>query len=190
MNIDFEKIYKSFLAGVMIGLGAYANAKVGGIYGSVLFSVGLISVIRFSLPLYTGLVSKRKSYDEINNMLFVLAMNFLGAAVMSLIALDSDIDKVSVALEKLDKSVLQVIFDSIVCGLCVSIAVKAKNILVTILAVSLFVICGGEHCVADMFIMSFTQQPLPLKSLLFFVMVILGNTLGGLIMLDIGDVKK
>ena len=54
-------MYKPFIAGLLIALGGYANMKVGGALGAFLFSLGLLSVIRFKTPLYTGMVSDLKA---------------------------------------------------------------------------------------------------------------------------------
>ena len=45
---------ESLFAGILIGLGAYGFLSLGGIPGAVIFAFGLMSVIYFAVPLYTG----------------------------------------------------------------------------------------------------------------------------------------
>ena len=46
--------WRSILAGICIGLGGAIFLKLGGIIGAVMFAFGLLSVVHFKLPLYTG----------------------------------------------------------------------------------------------------------------------------------------
>lgn len=182
---------KSMLAGMLIGLGGYANLIVGGIAGAVLFSVGLLSVIGFCLPLYTGMVSKRESYNDILVLSKVLFFNFVGANLLAAyIKIFGSSTKVfsAIAESKLNEPILMVLFDAIICGICVSIAVKYRQEIVTILAVALFILCGGEHCVADVFycgLLSNVSFMDMLHILGFILVVIVGNTFGGLLFLNV-----
>ena len=45
---------ESLFAGILIGLGAVGYLALGGLPGAVIFSFGLMSVIYFGVPLYTG----------------------------------------------------------------------------------------------------------------------------------------
>ena len=182
---------RSMLAGALIGLGGYANLIVGNIVGAVLFSVGLLSVIGFQLPLYTGMVSKRENYNNVGNLLKVLFWNFVGAdllvAYMKIFGIYTE-NFATIAQTKLSEPILSVLFDAIICGICVSIAVKYRHEIVTILAVTLFILCGGEHCVANVFYcgLLYNVGIMDLFHILGFLMiVILGNTLGGLMFLNI-----
>lgn len=176
---------RSILSGILIALGGYANLIVGNIAGAMLFSVGLLSVIGFCLPLYTGMVSKKENYHHIGRLLTVLFFNFVGAdlfaAYIKIFGVATENFSV-IAQAKLSEPISMVLFDSIVCGMCVSIAVKYRSEIVTILAVALFILCGGEHCVADVFycgLLSYLDFMDMLQVLGFISVVIFGNTLGG-----------
>lgn len=184
-------MYQKMLAGMLIGLGGYANLVVGGLAGAVLFSVGLLSVIGFKLPLYTGMVSKKENYDDVVNLFRVLFWNFVGADLLAayMKIFDCPTENFSViAQAKLNEPIFMVLFDAIICGICVSIAVKYKHEIVTILAVSLFILCGGEHCVADIFYCGLLSDVdfMDLLHILGFIsVVIIGNTIGGLMMIKV-----
>ena len=44
----------SIMAGICIGLGGLIFMKVGGVIGAVMFAFGLLCVLHFAMPLYTG----------------------------------------------------------------------------------------------------------------------------------------
>ena len=46
---------KALFSGILIGLGAAGFLALGGIPGAVIFAFGLIGVVLFSVPLYTGM---------------------------------------------------------------------------------------------------------------------------------------
>ena len=150
----FKYHYKSLIAGFMIALGSYANMKVGGIPGSILFSLGLLTVIHFRLPLFTGMVAFLENYsglERVRSLFVVLALNFMVAATVGCFAFLRGIEsKINIGV-KLMKTPPEFLFDAILCGICVAIAAKSRNQLMTMLVVALFVLCGGEHCIADMF---------------------------------------
>lgn len=176
-------MFKQLLSGILIGLGGYANLTIGGLEGAILFSIGLLSIIKFQLPLYTGMVSKKECYHTPDYLFITLAFNFVGAILLASLVNIAGYD-FSVIDSKLSKSALQVLFDSFICGMCVSIAVKYKHEITTILAVTLFIVCGGEHCVADAFYFGLSSIGDWVKTLMFFFLVIVGNTAGGLLFLS------
>lgn len=182
-------MFKQLLAGIMIGLGGYVNLTVGGLEGAILFSIGLLSVIKFKLPLYTGMVSKKECYHTPDYLFITLMFNIVGAVLLATLVNMAGYD-FSVMEIKENKTALQILFDSYICGLCVSIAVKYKHEIITILAVTLFIVCGGEHCIADAFYFGLNNSFGIWKTLMFFFLVIVGNTVGGITFLGIDDKKE
>lgn len=182
--LEGNELYKFIMAGVLISIGAYANMSLGGIMGSVLFSLGLLSVIEFKTPLYTGLVSNLSSYRNKKYLLSVLLFNALGAIAFGLLVYPSDFHSYVTIIDKLDKSLVDIMVDAIVCGSCVSIAVKSRRELMTVFSVAIFVLCGGEHCIADAFYFAASGHLMDIvsiiESMLFIVYVAIGNTIGGL----------
>ena len=45
---------KGILSGILIALGGYGFLVLGGIPGACIFAFGLISILYFEIPLYTG----------------------------------------------------------------------------------------------------------------------------------------
>lgn len=183
--------YRSILSGILIGIGGYANLIVGNVIGAVLFSVGLLSVIGFQLPLYTGMVSNKENYNNVSNLLKVLFWNFVGADLLAaytkILGVYTE-NFAIIAQTKLNEPILTALFNAILCGICVSIAVKYRHEIVVILAVTLFILCGGEHCVADAFycgLLNHVGFMDMLHVLGFLLVVIVGNTFGGWFFLKI-----
>ena len=174
-------MYKALLAGMCIALGSYCYLSLGGIPGAVLFSLGLLTVINLKLPLYTGLVSNKKAYSRPLVLGQYLLYNVIGSVLMTVPTITNKqvLEKaVSLVESKLENSWYIVFLNAVICGICVSIAVKIRKDLITIIAVTAFVLCKGEHCIADAYYLMLTAT-FSLKALLFILLVVLGNTGGG-----------
>ncbi|MBP5651327.1 MAG: formate/nitrite transporter family protein [Clostridia bacterium] len=201
-NDKITNILKDFLlavaAGMAIALGGIAflsapNKAVGSIY----FAIGLFTVCYFKLNLYTGKVcyvfDNKPSY--IGKLATILAGNFVGATLIGAIAsftrLSSTLgDTVTaVANTKLGDNLLSIFILAILCDICIFIAVdgyaKAEHGVIKITAllfgVAVFVLCGFEHCVANMFYFTFANV-WSWKALLYMLVMIAGNSVGGVIL--------
>ena len=173
--------------------------------GGVLFSIGLFSVCFFGLHLYTGRVGyvsdNKKSYAINLSLMFI--GNVIGAVgfgyLMRLTGIATDgILKdicVNVANNKiinldgvLGQSALKMLVFSFFCGIMVFLAVdifKKANSWVfkiggLVICVALFVICGMEHCIADMFYFAIanTYATAIGAAILAIVLATAGNSLG------------
>ena len=154
-------IFLSMLAGMAITLGATVYLSVGGVVGALLFSVGLMTVVAFKLDLFTGKAGLLATNEiTIGKLIKIWFGNFLGAFLTSLAVLISPIgEKVAVSatpiLEtRLGNHPVENLILGIFCGILMYIAVfgfqKTGNILFLIMPVATFIVCGFNHCVADM----------------------------------------
>lgn len=183
-------MFKSILAGVVIGLGGYAYLMIDNkILGSLLFSIGLLSVLKFNFNLYTGKVCQAHYLNKPLPLVLVLIGNFIGTIIMSLLTL-SKIQDIAYQLmtAKLNKPLLQIICDGIICELCIALAVKSKDVYIVIMAVMVFILTGAEHCVADMYYL-FASGDVTLRKLLFILAVVFANTIGGVFCMSIKGVS-
>lgn len=193
-------------AGLAIGLGslvftvvsAYTNNVTGMIFASALFSVGLILVCVLGLQLYTGKVGvvfddREKLVENAINLPIMLIGNAIGAFALGIIChfifmnVQEVADRiVDISLGKTNSTI--VFLQGIFCGALVYIAVfffknlenYAMKIIGIITAVTLFVYCGFQHCIANMFYfgMAFNWNINMLWNLLI---VILTNSIGALL---------
>ena len=193
-------------AGLAIGLGsltftvvsAYAKSTAGLIFASALFSVGLILVCTLGLQLYTGKVGvvfddREKLVENAINLPIMLVGNAFGAFALGVICHFAFMNIPEVADRilaiSLGKTASTTVFlQGIFCGALVYIAVYffknlnnyAMKIIGIITAVTLFVYCGFQHCIANMFYfgMAFNWNIDMLWNLLI---VILTNSVGALL---------
>ena len=193
-------------AGLAIGLGslvftvvsAYLNNTGGMIFASALFSIGLILVCTLGLQLYTGKVgvvfdNREQLKENTINLPIMLAGNAIGAFGLGIIChfvfmnIPEVADRIlAISLGKTNSTT--VFLQGIFCGALVYIAVYffknlqnwAMKIIGIITAVTLFVYCGFQHCIANMFYfgMAFNWNIDMLWNLLI---VILTNSIGALL---------
>ena len=149
----------------------------------------------YSFNLYTGkvgyLVVNKLSY--LIELLISLIGNFLGTFLVgNLIRLTRFKSYSKVALDivntKLNDNLLSIFILAIFCGMIMFIAVnnyKKENsdigkYLAIIMGVMAFILCGFEHCVANMFYFS-VASIFSFKVFYYLLVMILGNTLGSIL---------
>lgn len=186
---------RSILAGMAISLGCIASLLAANkVVGAVFFTVGLFLVLTRQYDLYTGKIGYvfcgQKYYAA--SLPLVLIGNLAGTAVMFCISLSSklsslrDVAALSVHA-KLNAGYLSAFFMAFLCGVIIYLAVdnfknNASDVgkyLGLLFLIPLFVFCGYEHCVADMYYILLSNV-VTAESLLFLVIVVLGNSAGSI----------
>ena len=192
--IDF--IIKGFYAGILISIGGIAYLAIPDkIVGSFIFSLGLLTICIYGFNLYTGkvgylLVNKPKYLLE---LLFSLIGNFLGTlAIGSLMRLTRFTTYVDTAKKivdlKLNDNLLSIFILAMLCGMIMYLAVNnyknnkdvVSKYMTIFMGVMAFILCGFEHCVANMFYFSIAGV-FSLKVFYYLLVMILGNSVGSLI---------
>lgn len=190
-----ETMKKAISAGFMIGIGAVIYLQCENkIVGALLFTIGLFAICSFGMNLFTGKIGYVISNKNKPNCLIIWCGNLIGASVgMTLIR----IAKPSLhekALElmnaKMELNIFAVMILSFFCGILMYIAVEnyranphgIGRVIGLFLCVSVFILCGFEHSVADMCyaalaVSSFNDG---LRYLLFLLIVSVFNGLGAL----------
>lgn len=191
------KLIKSIMAGICISIGCIANISCDNRYiGAILFSFGLLAVCTFGYDLFTGKVCY---LDNWTDLALILLGNFLGSALTAIVfygcVSNKYQEKITTICEiKLNESVLSAFLLGVLCNIMIYLAVegfKHKQILLLIGGVSIFVLCGFEHCVANAFYVTYYNilvHASPVKAIIFFIGNIFGNIVGGRIMKNIGKV--
>ena len=193
-------------AGLAIGLGslaftvtsAYLTGEGGKMFASCLFSIGLILVCVLGLQLYTGKIGvvfddRVKFKENVIALPIMLVGNAIGAFGLGILChfIFMNVPEVAnkiaaISVGKVDSPT--VLLQGIFCGALVYIAVYCfkqfqnwgMKIIGIIVAVTLFVYCGFQHCIANMFYfgMAFDWNINMLWNLLI---VILTNSVGALL---------
>lgn len=186
MNKIAAGFVKSILAGLAVSLGGYVFLSCENKYvGSVLFSVGLLTVVYLGLNLYTGRIGYifSQNCEERIDTLFSLPGNVLGCLCAGL--LKPPVGQVeSLVASKLTKPLSGVFIDGILCGIlifiCVDIFKRKQNPIAILFCVPAFILCGFEHSVADAFYIA-NARAFSLESLWFLLVVAAGNAVGGVL---------
>lgn len=190
------------LGGIDAGLARFMGAAV--------FPVGLMLVVICGAELFTGnnlmtlayMEKKIKAQQLFRNWGLVWIANFIGSLFLVLLVYYGDIligdavtKAVSIAESKASLGILVMFLRAILCNIVVVLAVwmatAAQDIVSKIFAcwfpIMLFVLCGFEHSVANMFFMPMGMvlgANVTMTHLLInLVVVTLGNIVGGAIII-------
>ena len=179
---NYNIFIRSILAGICIGLGGAIFIKLGGVIGACMFAFGLLTVVHFKLPLYTGTAGfiELNKFEEYEKTLFILLGNILGCILLSYMNIKG-IDGTTIIQSRLDTSYLQCLLNAIGCGLIMTLIVKGgrdKNLLLILFGIPLFILLGFYHSIADAFYMMVV--PGELRTLFFgrYWTIVLGNFIG------------
>ena len=193
------KEWKTFilaaLAGLSISLGGTVYLlSADKTVGALLFSVGLFSVCVFGFHLFTGKVcyvfDNDRSYAAMLPVIWLgnLAGTVCTALLESLTRIGPALTEKAAAVcqAKLDQSPLSVLVLAFFCNIMIYIAVEGfRNIpheagkyLAILFGVTVFILCGFEHCVANMYY--FTMGGVwSWKAMGYMLLMTLGNAAGG-----------
>ena len=188
---------KSVLAGIMIGIGGTIYLSIDNkVVGASLFGIGLFMIVIYGFNLYTGKIGylvDNFNFKYIKMLVITLIGNFIGTFFVGYIlkftriySLIHDKDKLLVNV-KLDDSLISILILAFFCGILMYLAVNTykenKDIskyLGVFLGVIVFILCGFEHCIANMYYFS-VANIWNLNTLLYLLIMILGNSLGGML---------
>ena len=174
-------IYKMILLGILAGAfialagvaATFGNVYVGKLAGACIFPAGLAMVVVAGSELFTGnnlmsmaLLDKKIGFGQLlKNWAFVFLGNLIGAVLVALLVVLSGVfDNISetvvaTAQAKVGLGFGEAMLRGVLCNFLVCIAVwmafSAETVSGKIMAVffpiMLFVLCGFEHSVANMF---------------------------------------
>lgn len=194
----------SFAAGVFIGIGGSVFLSCDVKYvGAVLFAVALLTICNLRLYLFTGkigylAISHTKS--DVLDVVVTLFGNLAGTLFSGLLVSYAKPALMEKAVQscsaKLALEPLPVLVLAFFCGILMYTAVaiykEQKSVWGIFFCVPVFILSGFEHSIADMFYL-FTARIFTAEAFVFLLIVILGNTLGGMfipaIRLLSGDIK-
>ncbi len=198
------ELCSGIMAGVSISLGGLAYlCCTSKVVGSLFFVVGLFIVLFFDFNLFTGRIcfALDKKPNYIINLVLIWLGNFAGAAITSLLLLCTRLEVLQFECSKivnikLNDSLISLLLLAIACNMLIFVAVygfkRGENLLTKGLAlffgVAVFVLCGFEHCVADMFYFTFANA-WNIQSFAAILVITGGNIFGGLFMAGVVKLK-
>lgn len=147
-----EFIIKAIMSGLLIGLCADINNRIGGLCGAFLFSIGLLTICMLELSLFTGKVG---SSNDAKELFTTFVLNIFGVIIMRILFTFNNMFVLGIG-----------------CGMLMQIGVTAykKNLpILTIMCVMAFILAGYKHCIA------YAYNSLDVMS---FALIVLGNIIG------------
>lgn len=208
VNKWLSYIIDGILSGITLGVGGMVSFSSDNRYvGAFLFSLGLFTIVQFRYGLFTGkvgyIVNREPAY--ILEVLVTLISNAAGTFISAILlrqtrffttvvsGMEQTIEeRVSAAVDgKIHDDPLSIFVLAAFCGMLMFTAVeinrqcRAKGNFVgalfgVVFPVVVFIICGFNHCIADMFYYFFCGCPDVPAAILYFVLAVLGNAAGGM----------
>lgn len=195
----------AILAGICIGLGGTVFLRLkdaftgGNVVGALLFTIGLFTICTRGYNLFTGkacYIFDNKP-DYLLTLLVIWVGNLLGCILLAVVERatgicgESGINAVAAGMVegKMAAGYGSLFLLGVICNILIYIAVNGYanaphdlgKYLSLFFGVSVFILCGTEHSVADMYYWSVSGVLFsdPLQSLLRIVVISLGNVAGG-----------
>ena len=197
MKENFKILLRAILAGIMISIGGTIYLMLDrSPLGAFLFAIGLFMICVNGYNLYTGkigyLVGNKLKY--LIELLITLLGNLIGTIasgyVLSLTRIGSVLrERAGVICNiKLEDSLLSIFILSIFCGILMYLAVdlfkKINNsgkYIAVFICVTVFILCGFEHCVANMYYFSAANM-WDIKTILYVYVMVMGNSVGSILL--------
>lgn len=184
------------LAGAAISIGGAVFLSLDNkVLGALFFCVGLFMVCTLGLNLFTGKVCylPGKKWDYVGFLGLVWLGNLVGAELVALLLKATRVgpalsEKAAALCEvKTGDSLISLFLLGVFCNILIYVGVESYlankhevgKYLGMIFGVMVFILCGFEHCVADMFY--FAMGGWSWRALLCLVVITLGNAVGGVI---------
>ena len=186
--MNYSKTYLSaFVAGVCIALGGACYLSLDNkIIGAFMFSLGLLTICINEFSLFTGKVCFARKLDDIKHLVIIWIANFLGCnfiAVILRIAKPELIQKAAQMCDIKSAQGLMVIPLGFMCNIFIYFVVNnyknlydTKKTILLMMCVAGFILCGFEHCIANMFYFAVAGK----VDVVYILLNTLGNILGGL----------
>ncbi len=186
-----QAFFGGIAAGMMVGIGGAVFTACDKYVGAVLFSVALLTICYLGMYLFTGKVGglgENPSLDLLKCLGVGLVGNYVGATLTGLLLSVASpvLYKTAVvnAEKRLDKELWAALVLGVMCGILMYIAVRIYRSHSTpvgiLFCVPTFILAGFEHSIADMFYLALAREFSP-RSFAFLGMVVIGNTLGGVL---------
>lgn len=189
-------LIKGIYAGIMIGIAGTVYLSVNNhVIGSFLFALGLLTICMYGMNLYTGkvgyvLINKATYLFE---LLFTLIGNFIGTFIVGKLMLLTRFKTISksahdIGTLKLNDNLLSIFILAFFCGILMYIAVnnhkkingEIGKYIGIFLCVMVFILCGFEHSIANMYYFS-AGCLWSFKTLLYVLIMVLGNSAGSIL---------
>lgn len=187
-------VVSGFMAGILISIGGTVYLMIDNNYiGAVFFSVALLCICFRGYALFTGRIGfvpyNHKKSDItlvlsclLGNAVATVLCGFVLRFVLSKVGNNAEIICTNKLLQSHPETLIRAVFCGILMYLAVSIYKENnKNIIGILFCIPVFILSGFEHSIADMFYFA-AANSMSLKVLIFILLVLIGNTFGGMLL--------
>lgn len=195
----------SILGGMCIGIGGVVFLSCESkVVGAVFFCLGLFAICTFGFNLFTGKVGYvfQRPLRYTGFVLSVWLGNLIGTGIVGYAVRATRIAGIAekaagMCQTKLDDSMVSIFILSVFCNILMFIAVdgfrnnphEIGKYIGIFLGVTVFILCGFEHCVANMFYFS-VANAWSGRTVLYLLVMSVGNACGGVLIPLCRSVKK
>ena len=187
----------SILGGMCIGIGGVVFLSCDSkVVGALFFCLGLFTICTFGLNLFTGKVGYvfEQPLAYTGFVLSVWLGNLVGTGIVGYAVRATRIAGIAekaaaLCQTKLDDGLVSIFILSVFCNILMFIAVdgfktnphEIGKYIGIFMGVIVFILCGFEHCVANMFYFSVANMWSG-KAFLYLIVMSVGNACGGVIL--------
>ena len=176
-----KKVLSGVSSGIMISIGGAVFLACDNKYvGAACFTVALLTICIKGYSLYTGkigFIPEKHDKEAFSVLLTGLLGNLIATAACGYL--------IRFGLPTLDQTFVQTLIRGFFCGVLMYVAVSVwrdkQKIVGILFCIPVFILAGFEHSIADIFYFA-ASGIVSLKAFGFIWTVILGNTLGGMIL--------
>ncbi len=202
-----QNIVNGILAGIMIAIGGSVflacygdGSMLNKTIGAFFFSVALLCICYKGYSLFTGkigFIPEKHDKSAFSVLLWGLLGNLIATVGLGL-ALRYAVPNIapvaeSICVAKLTQSWWQTLIRAIFCGvlmyLAVSIYRDKQTIAAILFCVPVFILAGFEHSIANMFYFGAAGMFFSVDAIIYLAIVVLGNTIGGMLMPMLSMIK-
>ena len=197
MKDNLKILVRAILAGIMISIGGTIYLSLENkMLGAFLFSIGLFAICTNGYNLYTGKIGYviENKIKYLLELLLTLLGNIIGTVscgyLLSLSRISTSLrEKAQLICEiKLNDNLLSIFILAVFCGIIMYLAVdlyKKLNdfgkYMGIFLGITVFILAGFEHCVANMYYFSAADM-WSWKTVLYVLVMVLGNSTGSILL--------
>ena len=197
-------IISGIAAGILISIGGtvYLSCDIKYI-GAILFSVALLCICLKGYSLFTGKVGfiPEKHDKEAFSVLFLGLLGNAAATIICGILLRAVLpamgeNAADICTAKLEQTLPAALVRAVFCGILMYLAVSIyrdhnHNIVGILFCIPVFILCGFEHSIADIFYFA-ASGIVSGRAFLYIWIIIIGNAIGGMLLpvINRGMVEK
>ena len=168
------------------------------IIGAIFFSIGLFYICSYKMNLYTGKIGYVLQTRKFGEYFLIWCGNLLGtfcsASIFNIINPNLKELAINLISIKIQQNFINLLLSACFCGILMYLAVNNFNrqkyeIISIFLSVTVFILCGFEHSIADMGYIFLTSS-FNLNLFFFILIVSFGNAIGAILINRLTTYKK